>query len=256
MLRSVQELYGLRPHAADGDVGAIVDLYFDAERWGVRYLLVQSNAWLPRPQVLISPLALGELEWDARRLTIGLTWEQIAGAPPIDTRRPIARRDEIAHDRYYRWPHYWRGAGLWGARARPPQLAALAVGPGDERARYWPESEFEHDDSASHLYSTREIGGYRIDASDGAIGRIEDTIVDLEHWAIRYLVVDASSWLPGKKVLVAQQWVARVDRRHARVAVDLPREMIQDSPEFDPSVLISARVRGGTGGSADSASVS
>jgi hypothetical protein len=54
-----------------------------------------------------------------------------------------------------------------------------------------------------HLRSTKEVAGYRIGAADGEVGHVEDFVVDDEEWAIRYVGVDTSNWLPGKKVLIS-----------------------------------------------------
>mgnify|MGYP006295703989 CR=1 FL=1 len=38
----------------DGDIGTVADLYFDDERWVVRYLVVETGNWLSQRPVLIS----------------------------------------------------------------------------------------------------------------------------------------------------------------------------------------------------------
>jgi hypothetical protein len=45
---------------------------------------------------------------------------------------------------------------------------------------------------------------------DGEIGHIEDFVVDDETWIIRYLVVDTKNWWPGKRVLIATDWIDRI----------------------------------------------
>jgi hypothetical protein len=58
-----------------------------------------------------------------------------------------------------------------------------------------------------------------------------------ETWEIRYLVVDAQNWWPGKKVLVAPQWIGRVSWSDSKVYVDLSRETIKHGPEYHPEAL-------------------
>ena len=79
--------------------------------------------------------------------------------------------------------------------------------------------------------------GYYIGASDGDIGHVEDLLVNEEDWTIHYLVIDTRNWLPGKKVLVATDWLQSVDWHAQKIAVDLERDRIKSSPEFDPSKL-------------------
>src|SRR5258707_15655437 len=57
-----------------------------------------------------------------------------------------------------------------------------------------------------------------------------------ETWSIRYMVVDTSNWWFGRKVLVASEWITSVDWNKFLLHVDLTREQIKNSPEYDPSV--------------------
>jgi predicted glycosyl hydrolase (DUF1957 family) len=46
------------------------------------------------------------------------------------------------------------------------------------------------------------------------------------------------NWWPGKKVLVAPQWIDRVSWSDAKVFVDLTRESIKQAPEYTEETLI------------------
>ncbi|MER5473524.1 PRC-barrel domain-containing protein [Streptomyces sp. NPDC002935] len=48
-----------------------------------------------------------------------------------------------------------------------------------------------------------------------------------------YLVVDTGVWIFGKHVLLPAGTVARVDQEEQKIYVDLTKEQIKDSPEFD-----------------------
>ncbi len=85
------------------------------------------------------------------------------------------------------------------------------------------------------MRSTKEVTGYRIGATDGEIGHVEDFVVD-EDWAIRYVVVDSRSWLPGKKVLISPRWISEVNWLQKEVYADLTRDEIKSAPEWDPDV--------------------
>jgi hypothetical protein len=89
-----------------------------------------------------------------------------------------------------------------------------------------------------HLRSTRKVTGYAIQARDGEIGHVEDFVLDDETWANRYIVVDTKNWWPGKKVLMAPQWISAVSWYDQSVVVDLARETIKRGPEYDPSALL------------------
>ena len=74
----------------------------------------------------------------------------------------------------------------------------------------WRWQSLEQEAGGSHLRSAKEVTGYYIEATDGDIGHVEDFVVDDGTWEIRYMVVDTKNWWPGKKVLVAPEWIERV----------------------------------------------
>jgi hypothetical protein len=84
-----------------------------------------------------------------------------------------------------------------------------------------------------------DLQGFDILATDGEIGIVEDFIVEDDSWAIRYLAIDTHKWWPGKKVMIAPQWIASIDWAQAKVHVLLSREEIKQSPTYDSSKLIS-----------------
>jgi hypothetical protein len=89
----------------------------------------------------------------------------------------------------------------------------------------------------SHLRSMKDVTGYTIQATDGEIGHVDDFLVDDDAWNIRYIVIDTRNWLPGKKILVAPQWIANVDWKNSNVYVNLSREAIKSGPEFNSDKL-------------------
>jgi uncharacterized protein YrrD len=44
----------------------------------------------------------------------------------------------------------------------------------------------------------KELEGYAIHATDGAIGRVRDFYFDDESWVVRYFVVDTGAWLRSR----------------------------------------------------------
>ena len=91
MLRSVGSLKGYTISATDGDIGELVDLFFDDQRWTVRYLAVDTGGWLVGRKVLISPVSLGKVDWQARQLNAALTRQQVEDSPNIDIHKPVSR---------------------------------------------------------------------------------------------------------------------------------------------------------------------
>lgn len=230
MLRSTKELRGYTIRALDGEIGKVHELYFDDLAWLVRYLVVDTGTWLSGRKVLLSPGVVGQPDWETQTLPVELTKKQVESSPDIGTDEPVSRQMEMDLHTYYGWTPYWRGGlpalGL-GAAAAAQMIAEAAQGETEKRRQEDP-----------HLRSTREVNGYHIQARDGEIGHVDDFVVDVGTWYLRYLVIDTRNWLPGKKVLVAPAWVEEVDWASRIVSMDLKRETIQNSPEFDPSMPV------------------
>lgn len=242
MLRSVNGLEKCAIEATDGPIGHVDQFYFDDETWVIRYLVVEAGTWLLSRRVLVSPIAIEDADWEARRLRVALTRAQVANSPDVDTRAPVSRRIEREYFDYYGWPYYWAGTGMSGfvdvPRAVARERDARAEADVDPQAA--PAKEY----GDPHLRNTDEVTGCHIEAIDGEIGHVEDLLADDETWGVRYLVVDTRNWWPGKKVLVAPEWVVSVSWADARVAVDLPREAIKNAPEYDPSAPVSREYEG------------
>jgi hypothetical protein len=56
MLRSLEELQGYTIHAMDGDIGTVHAFLFDDNTWAMRYLVVDTGAWLPGSRCSLPPL--------------------------------------------------------------------------------------------------------------------------------------------------------------------------------------------------------
>jgi uncharacterized protein YrrD len=228
MLRSVKELFGYIIQATDGDIGKVYDFFFDDETWVIRYLIVESGGWLGGRKVLIIPSVLGEPNWESRSFPVALTKDQVEKSPDIDLAMPVHRQHEIELYSHYQWVPYWGGAMPGGF---------LAPAPGESEKI----KEKMKDEGDTHLRSAREILGYHIKASDGSIGHAADFILDDHVWVLRYIIVDTKNWLPGRKVLISPHWVTGISWKESMVHVDLTKDLIKDSPEYDPTAPINRR---------------
>ncbi len=173
MKQSLRDLKRDRLLAADGVIGFIQDVYFDEQRWTVRYLLVDIGTLLPGRRVLIPPAA---------------TEERAMSDPNGTTVRVKLTRDEI--------------------RNSPSEPE-----PGD-----------------FHLRSGRDLIGYDIQARDGAVGEVQDLLVDDATWAISDVVIDTRRWWPGGHVHIAPDRVERIDLGARKVLVRMTREEIRAGP--------------------------
>ena len=187
MLRSIKQLYGDKLGASDGEIGHVKDFYFDDQTWAVRYVVADTGSWL---------------------------------------QKPVSRKYEEEYYRYYGWPYYWQGDGLWGMSGFPilelpakplPREPATPIGPQPEPAD-------------AHLRSTQTVGGYHLQANDGIIGHVCDFMMDTQSWAIRHLVIKTGHRFSGKEVQIPTREVARISYPDSTVFVNVTMEIVQQSP--------------------------
>lgn len=224
--RSLNEIIGYRIHASDAELGELGDLLFDDQAWRVRYGVVHIEEDDGERSVLIAAAEFRSPVWEEQRVQVELNREQVLHAPPVGADQPLSRQDEERLHAHYGWTPYWlRG----DTPATHPEPIAREIA---EAHSTDPERDSALD---PHLRSVQEVVGYRMEALDGDIGHVEDLIVEDETWQIRYLVGDTRNWLPGRKVLLplARVEAIRLDDEH--VALDLAREEVRSSPEWDPA---------------------
>lgn len=239
MIKTTQTLKNLELRARDGVLGKVKDFYVDDEHWTLRYLVVETGTWLNSRKVLVAMSVVDAPDWEAGLLPVNLTQDQVRRSPSLDTERAVNREDEENLRVHYGWPAYWTAAGYpGGVMAGPlpmveaPVLpavpataqAALAATPAVRTAP----------DGDPHLRRVGAVLGYRLEATDGGTGHIDDLLFDDLTWAVRYLVIDPRNWLPGGKVVVSPDWISSVSWAQSRVYIDLTREAIKAAPAYDP----------------------
>ncbi len=89
------------------------------------------------------------------------------------------------------------------------------------------------------LRSTNDLLGYAIQASDGTIGHVMDFYFDDATWVVRYLVVDAGSWLASRKVLVSPMAITQPDWSEKSLRVSMTKEQVRNSPDIDTEKPVS-----------------
>jgi uncharacterized protein YrrD len=231
MLINAHNLKGAAIIARDGAIGEVDDFYFDDERWTVRYLVVNTGAWLFRREVLVSPISIEKVDDANNQVIVNLTRNQVKDSPDIDTQRPVSRRHETAFMDYYGYPYYWGGPYLWGDAAFPASLAMPPAAESQIAAAAARRREYE-ESCDEHLRSVNEVTGYHIGATDGEIGHVDDFVIDDGDWAIRFIVIKTGGWLSGRKTLVSPQTIERISWTESKMFVNLTRDQIASSPEY------------------------
>lgn len=106
-LRSCEAVAGYHIHATDGQIGHVHGYILDTETWAIRYLVVDSSNWWLGHQVLIAPLWISSVNWEARSVAIDLSKQAIRGAPAYDYMTLIDRVSEVGIYKHYGRTGYW-----------------------------------------------------------------------------------------------------------------------------------------------------
>jgi sporulation protein YlmC with PRC-barrel domain len=229
MLNSASAMKGYAIAASDGHVGTVSDVLFDDASWLIRWLVVETGKWLSGRKVLLPPSVLGRLYPESEEFTVELTKKQVEDSPDIDTDRPVSRQFEAALYDHYGWAPYWIGG------FSPVSYNAVDDAMASSFAAVNRQRE-EHDNP--HLRSVEAVTGYHIHAVDGAIGHVEDFLMDDSDWSIRWLVVDTKNWLPGKRVLISPRSIQEIDWADRQINLSVDRERVRGSPAYDASMIV------------------
>jgi hypothetical protein len=232
MLRNLDSLEGSAIGATDGTFGEVKNFYFDDEAWVIRYIVVDTSAWLGGRKVLISPYSIKQPDWSGTVLPATISKQQIKDSPSIDSDKPVSRQYEQSYLGYYGYPYYWGGPGLWGENYYPGTYLT-GTEPQDYEGYQGYLKSPSADDGDPHLRSCNTVKGYHIKASDGEIGHVQGFLVDDRTWSIRYLIVNTSNWWVGHTVLISPEWVHNVNWADSYVDVSLDRQAIKNSPLYD-----------------------
>jgi hypothetical protein len=89
-------------------------------------------------------------------------------------------------------------------------------------------------DTGDDPVAGRDLTGYRVEARDGHIGKIDSAGDEVGG---SYIIVDTGPWIFGKKVMLPAGVIERVDDDEKKVYVDRTKEQIKNAPELDESMI-------------------
>lgn len=236
MLRVGSSLVGYKIAAEDGAIGTVSDFLFDDRTWKLRWLVVDTGNWLPGRLVLVHPSAIGAPHDGNEILPVRLTKKQVEDSPDLASDRPVSEQMQRAVYGYYGWDPLWGngyfGPGMIGAIPTPVTFVDR------DANRAMEGTVLTDDDGDPHLRSLTVVKGYDIHATDGNIGHIENFLIDDTTWQIHYLIADTSNWWFGRHVLISPFAVRDIAWADAIINVNISRESVKTSPEWNPAELI------------------
>lgn len=218
MLWRVTDIRDYSVWATDGDIGELDQFYIDVNNWAVRYLVVDTGAWLPGRKVLVPMIAVQTLDrWGVFHLTLARA--QLRHCPPVNPTRPISRTAERDYIRHYGLPLDW-GVTDWPSGHSTAQPAA--------------------DASTPYLLSTRELAGLQVMGPGGLIGHVKDCIIDDASWRVRYFLIGTGHWLPGETVMLPAAGLGAIDLARRKIDTPLTHAQIHAAPAVDPLAPLNA----------------
>ena len=229
MLKRALAFKGYALRASDGEIGSIADFLFDDRTWLLRWLVVDTGNWLTGRKVLLHRSVIGEVDHERRELSVALTRAQVQGSPELSEHEPVSMQMEHRLYDYYGWePRSIESA--FGANPIASKFSAPPL------LLFSPQAEIAmHGDASDpHLRSLEALTGYHMVGGDGAIGKVEDLMIDDASWVVPYLVVETGSWWSGKPVLISRHAVREIDWAERQIRAELSRDQVQLSPAWSP----------------------
>ena len=227
MLRLGSSLKGYKIAATDGSIGSVSDLLFDDTTWKLRWMVVDTGGWLGGAKVLIHPSMIGMADDVDETLAVRLSRKQVEHSPGHLQDRPVSQQSESDLYDYYGWDPTWTGSFFGPAATMPGGLNS-------DLARRHNRAQLPVDAGDPHLRSINAVTGYHVHAADGAIGHVEDMLIDDQSWLINYLIVDTSNWWIGQHVLISPYAVTDINYSDSIVSLDIPCDRIRSSPPWAP----------------------
>jgi sporulation protein YlmC with PRC-barrel domain len=89
------------------------------------------------------------------------------------------------------------------------------------------------------LRSLKDLEGYKVSATDGDIGSVENFLLDDERWTIRYLVVDTVEFLDGRQVVISPISFRQAGWSTRRFHLALTMAKIEKCPSIDKDLPVS-----------------
>lgn len=206
-------LHGCRVVCPDGVAGRVHDLLFDDQSWQIRHVAIRTGTWPLDRIVLLPPETVRLNDPDFRSVRVDLSTGEVHNAPGIDQNKPVSRQEELRLHQ-----HQGPMLGLpWDGFSR---MVVVPTATADRELAESGESPLAQSDP--HLRRCGAVRGYGVRLHTGDLfGRVEDFVVDVVRWRIRYLVVQRGTWWIRRLVLLEPAVVQNVSWNQQAVETSL-----------------------------------
>lgn len=103
-LRSAKEVTGYAIQAVDDSLGEVDDFLFDDSNWSLRYFVVDTRKWLPGRHVLMATDWITNVNWDERKVEVGMSKEEVRNSPEFDESQLSEHQEQALYRHYGRQP--------------------------------------------------------------------------------------------------------------------------------------------------------
>ncbi len=226
MFYSFNDLRRFSVDTTDGKPGDVEDIYFDDDSLRAKHLIVDVGNWLSEHLALLDIDEVIEIDVGKREIGVNLTWQEIKDAPDPAQCKPVSEQGKDG-ELYRDWPPVMLG---------PRQRIAASIGflapeptqPSKVAQEVQAQRRAQRD---PHLRSMRHMLNYKVvGRNDTRLGRIEDFLFDPKDGQMRYMVLDGGRILPGKRFVVAMDWLESIDHHDEIVRVNVSEDQISDAP--------------------------
>lgn len=194
-----------RSRAFANDTGdfRVYDVLFEDVSWKMKQLVV-SVGYLPPHKVLVPADAIRSLDGVRERIDLSIS------------------RDEVTHEPLERdHPPMSEGPILESFCFQAP------IGPGVFPIPMHMKSQVE----SEHLWSARDLLGYRVCGTDRAVGIVHDFVIDPKTWAVRSLVVQVDD-KQHHQVLIEPALIERIHWLGAAVHLTIDASDAEKRPNL------------------------
>jgi len=99
MDRSTRDLKRLSVYCNGREAGKVEDLWFDDEKWMTTHLVLRTGSWLASRQVIVPPDAVGDVDWQAKRIQLSSSCEELGDGSGINSAMKPGKKAQAAGPR-------------------------------------------------------------------------------------------------------------------------------------------------------------
>jgi sporulation protein YlmC with PRC-barrel domain len=167
MVKYAKKLIGSQVKTRDSTVGKIKNILFNDENWSIEYFVIGKHKWLPFGKVLVKPVTVKCSNGQAKVIT-EMTRTEFENCPSSSEYLPVAEQ-----------------------KALEKQIERMGLNktPAGQNTQNQEQQAVSGTKKDPHLRSIKEIVGYKIQATDGLIGIVNDFVLNPESWRVEGIVV-------------------------------------------------------------------